>query len=69
MTNAHLTRYKPADNINITRGKKFRGVIAPVFAKTMGRGVESELRRAKRSLSTSSEPGYRNRMPIRFIEL
>jgi len=30
MTNAHLTRYKPDGNINITRGKTFRDVIAPL---------------------------------------
>jgi len=45
LTNAHLTRYQPGDNINITRGKKFRNVIAPLFAKPNGRGVESSLRR------------------------
>jgi len=45
LTNAHLTRYQIGDNINITRGKKFREVIAPLFAKPKGRGVESALRR------------------------
>ena len=45
MSNAHLTRYQPGDNINTTRGKKFREVIAPLFAKPKGRGVESPLRR------------------------
>jgi len=45
MTNAHLTRYQPDANINIKRAKKFRGVIAPLFAKRKGRGVESTLRR------------------------
>ena len=33
LTNAHLNRYQPGDNINITRGKKFRDAIAPLFAK------------------------------------
>jgi len=33
MTNSHLTQYQPDGNINITRGKKFREIIAPLFAK------------------------------------
>ena len=43
MTNAHLNRYQPSDNIATTRGKKFRDVIAPLFAKPEGRCVESAL--------------------------
>jgi len=34
MNNVHLARYQPDGNINITRGKKFRDIIAPLFAKT-----------------------------------
>ena len=45
MTNAHLTKYQTDGNINITRGKKFRDIIAPLFAQPKGRGVESVLRR------------------------
>jgi len=45
MTNAHLTKYQPDGNINITRGKKFRDIIAPLFAHPKRRGVESVLRR------------------------
>jgi len=30
MTNAHMTQYQPEGNINITRGKKFREIIAPL---------------------------------------
>jgi len=45
MTNAHLTKYQHDGNINITRGKKFRDIIAPLFEKAKGRGVESVLRR------------------------
>ena len=45
MTNAHLTQYQPDGNINITPGEKFRDIIAPLFPKTKGRGVESALRR------------------------
>jgi len=44
MNNAHLTKYKPDGNINITRVKNL-GIIAPLFAKPKGRGVESALRR------------------------
>jgi len=45
MNNAHLTQYQPDGNINITRFKKIREIIAPLFAKPKGRGVESSLRR------------------------
>jgi len=45
MTNAHLNRYQPDGNINITRGKKFREIIASLFSEAKGRGVESSLRR------------------------
>jgi len=45
MTNADLTKYQPDGNINITRGKKFRDIIAPLFAKPKGRSIESVLRR------------------------
>ena len=44
-TNAHLTKYQPEGNINMKRGKKFRDIIEPLFAKPKGRGVESALRR------------------------
>jgi len=44
LPNAHLTRYQSGDNINITRGKIFGEVIAPLFAKPKGRCVESALR-------------------------
>jgi len=30
MTNANLTQYLPDSNINITRGKIFRDIIAPL---------------------------------------
>jgi len=45
MTNLHLTRYQPDGKINITLGKIFRNVIAPLFTKPKGRSVESALRR------------------------
>jgi len=45
MTNARSNRYQPGDNFNITRRKKFRNVIALLFAKPKGRVVESALRR------------------------
>jgi len=44
MTNAHLNSYQPGDNNNILRGKKFRDVITPLFAK--GQGDESSLWRS-----------------------
>jgi len=40
LTNSRLTRYQPRDNINITLGRKFREVIAPLFAKRKGHGEE-----------------------------
>jgi len=45
MTKALLTLYPSDGNINITRRKKFRDVIAPFFAKPKIRGVEYALRR------------------------
>jgi len=45
LTNAHFNRYQPGDKINITRGKRFHDVIAPLFAKPKGRGVDPTLRR------------------------
>jgi len=41
MTKDNFPKYQPDRNINITRGKKFREIIAPLFAKANGRGVES----------------------------
>jgi len=41
MSNSHLTQYQRDGNINIKLGKKVREIIAPLFAKTKGRGVES----------------------------
>ena len=46
-TNLHLTRYQPDGKINIKRGNKFRDVIAPLFAKPKGYGVEYALRRKR----------------------
>jgi len=45
MNNTHLNIYQPGDNINITPGKTFRDVVAPLFAKPNARGDESALRR------------------------
>jgi len=45
MTNAYLTKYQPKGNMNITRGKKFRFIIVPLFAKPKGRCIESALNR------------------------
>ena len=51
LTNANLNRYKAGDYINVTRGKKFREVIAPLFAKPKGRCVESPLRRKWKNIN------------------
>jgi len=45
LTNAHLNRYQPGDNINISLGKKFRDVIVALFANSKVRDVKSALRR------------------------
>jgi len=45
MANIRLTRYQPSDNVNVTPGKKFRNVIALLYAKAKVHGVESALRR------------------------
>jgi hypothetical protein len=46
LTNAHLEGYQPEGVINVNRGKKFREIIAPFFARPKSRGVESGLRGA-----------------------
>ena len=46
MTNVRLEGYQLGSVINVTGGKKFRVIIAPLFAKTKGLGVESGLRPA-----------------------
>ena len=43
MTNYHLNIHEPGYYFHITRRKKFRVVIAPLFAKPKGRVVESAL--------------------------
>jgi len=45
ITNANWTRYQPHGNINITRGKRIRDVIAPLFAKPKGRDIETAVDR------------------------
>jgi len=37
MTNAHLTKYQPDGNINITRGKKISGYHCATLCETEGR--------------------------------
>ena len=46
LTNAHLEGYQPGGLINFSPGKKFREIIAPLFAGPKDRGVEWGLRRA-----------------------
>ena len=43
LTNGHLTCYRPDGDIQISRGSKFRAVIAPLFRETKQRGVENAL--------------------------
>jgi hypothetical protein len=45
-TNSHLENYKPSGNIQISRGIKFRDVIAPLFGGAKKkRGIETAMRR------------------------
>jgi len=44
-TNAQLTVYRPGADIQITRGSKYRDVIAPLFAHIRRRSIETALRR------------------------
>ena len=41
MTDAHLTEYESDGNIFVTRGVKFRDIIAPLFPQTRRQGIES----------------------------
>jgi len=45
LTNAHLTGYQPGADLQITRGSKYRDVIAPLFSHIRRRGIETALRR------------------------
>jgi len=45
LTNAHLTDYRPGADIQITRGSKYRDVIAPLFPRNRRRGIETALSR------------------------
>jgi len=54
LTNAHLEGYDPACVINVGRGKNFREIIVPLFARPIGRGVESGFHRAWKNTKMSS---------------
>jgi len=45
LTNAHLTDYRPGDDIQVKRGSKYREVIAPLFPHIRRRAIETALRR------------------------
>ena len=45
LTNAHLTDYWPGADIQITRGSKYRDIIAPLFPHIRRRGIETALSR------------------------
>ena len=42
-TNPHLTDYRPGADIQITRGSKYRDVIAPIFPHIRRKGIETAL--------------------------
>ena len=52
MTNAQLEGYQPGGGINVSGGKKFDEIIAPLFTKPKGRRVKSGLRRSYTEMST-----------------
>jgi hypothetical protein len=45
MTHGHLERYESSANIQITRGPKFKDVLAKLFPQSRRRGVELSIRR------------------------
>jgi len=45
LTNAHLTDYRPGADIHITRGSKYRDVIASLFPHIRRRVIQTALRR------------------------
>jgi len=45
LTKAQLKDYRPGADIEITRGSKYRDVIAPFFPHIRRRGIETALRR------------------------
>ena len=44
-TSAHLEGYEPSAPIHVSRGTKFRTVIAKLFPQTKRRGIEASLRK------------------------
>jgi hypothetical protein len=45
LTSAHLEGYEPDALIHVSRGMKFRTVIAKLFLRTKRRGIETSLRK------------------------
>jgi hypothetical protein len=45
LTSAHLEGYEPQAPIHVSRGIKFRTVIAKLFPQTKRRGIEASLRK------------------------
>ena len=58
LTNAHLKGYQSGGVINVSRGKKFRESIAPLFARPKCRCVEAVLLRAWKNTNMSARPLY-----------
>jgi hypothetical protein len=45
LTSAHLEGYEPQSPIHVSRGIKFRTIIAKLFLLTKRRGIEASLRK------------------------
>ena len=58
LTNAHLDGYQPGGVINVSRGKKFREIIALLFARPKSLCVESGIRRAWKNTNMSAKALY-----------
>jgi hypothetical protein len=50
LTNVHLEEFEPSGNIQITKGSKFREVIAKLFPQTRQRGLEKKTTTTMRTL-------------------
>ena len=58
ITKAQLDGYQPGVVINVNGEKKFREIIAPLFEKHKGRGVETALRSACKYIELSTSRIY-----------
>ena len=58
MTNAHLEGYQPGGVMNVTGGKKFHEIIAPLFAKSKRSGIELALFERGKNIEMSTSKVY-----------